>query len=65
MSRAFLSWMRFESFVSEEKSIGFFLSGRSYYLHLRETCRENQPFLLLYDPYKTLPEGHFLGILPW
>jgi len=65
MSRAFLSWMRFESFVSEEKSIGFFLSGRSYYLRLRENCRENQYFLLLYDPYKTLPEGHFLGILPW
>lgn len=65
MSRAFLSWMRFESFVSEEKSIGFFLSGRSYYLRLRRNCRENQPFLLLYDPYKTLQEGHFLGILPW
>lgn len=65
MSRAFLSWMRFESFVSEEKSIGFFLSGRSYYLRLRENCRENQYFLLLYDPCKTLPEEHFLGILPW
>lgn len=65
MSRAFLSWMRFESFVSEEKSIGFFLSGRSYYLRLRGNCRENQPFLLLYDPCRTLPEEHFLGILPW
>lgn len=39
MSRAFLSWMRFESFVSEEKSIGFFLSGGNYCLRLRETCR--------------------------
>ena len=65
MSREFLSWMRFESFVSEEKSIGFFLSGRSYYLRLRENCRENQYFLLLYEPCKTLPEEHFLGILPW
>ena len=65
MSRVFLSWMRFESFVSEEKSIGFFLSGRSYYLRLRGNCRENQYFLLLYDPCKILPEEHFLGILPW
>ena len=65
MRRAFLSWMRIESFVSEEKSIGFFLSGRNYCLRLRENCRENQPFLLLYDSCKTLPEEHFLGILPW
>jgi len=65
MSRAFLCWMRFESFVSEERSIGFFLSGGNYCLRLRENCRENQPFLLLYDPCRTLPEEHFLGILPW